>query len=459
MSNKVARGAGAALALALVAGAGSREAAWAQSATYEELRGQLQSPAAAPTADEDRLFAGAEHLEREAFVKAVLARNPSVEAARAAARAALYEVPQARSLEDPMLMYGIAPISAFDAGSRFGQRVQLEQRFPFPGKLRLRGEVALADALGAREDLTSTTLRLGLAASQLFDDWYVVSRALEINAEHLRLLESFKRSAEAQFVVGKASQQDPLQAEVEIAQLLHEEVVLKAQRAILRARMNSLLRRAPQAGLPSPPKELQISTAAPPPSVELQDQAVRNRPELAALAARIRGRQAGIQLARRNYFPDVGVMGSYNSMWMNAPHQYMVGVTLNLPIYLEKRGAAVEQARAQLTRAEAEQVREMDEIRVEVEQARERLLESLHAVTLFRSRIVPAVQDQVEAARVGFETGRNSFLAVIQAENNLRTIELRFAQVLADVERRRADLDRAVGVIPGLEIQTEGELR
>lgn len=459
MPHIVTRGAGAALALALLAGAGSRQSAWAQSDRYEKLEQELQAPRDERAGDEEQLFAGAGQLEREAFVRAVLTRNPSIEAARAAARTALFEVPQASALEDPMLMYGIAPISIFDPESRMGHKVQVEQRFPFPGKLRLRGEVALAEALATNEDLTSTRLRLGLVASQLFDDWYVVSRALQINAEHLRLLEELKRSAEAQFVVGKASQQDPLQAEVEIAQLLHEEVVLKAERAVLRARMNGLLRRAPEAELPNPPKELTVSTESPPPSKELQARAIQNRPELAALEARIEGGRAAIELARRSYYPDFGVMGSYNSMWMSVPHQYMVGVTVNLPLYFEKRRAAVDQAQARLTRAEAEKIREADEVRVEVERTRERLMEALHAVPLFRSRILPAVRDQVEAARVGFESGRNSFLAVIEAENNLRTMQLRFEQVLADVERRRADLNRAVGVVPALENQTEGELR
>lgn len=235
--------------------------------------------------------------------------------------------------------------------------------------------------------------------------------------------------------------------------------MLKAGRAILRARMNGLLRRPPQAPLPNPPRELPISTVVPPSTEELQARAIQNRPELAALEARIEGRRAGVELARRNYYPDLGVMGSYNSMWMDVPHQYMVGVTLNLPLYFEKRRAAVDQAQARLTRAEAERIAEADEVRVRVERARERLLEALHAVTLFRSRILPAVRDQVEAARVGFESGRNSFLAVIQAENNLRTMQLRFEQVLADVERRRAELNQAVGVVPALEKQTEGELR
>ena len=58
--------------------------------------------------------------------------------------------------------------------------------------------------------------------------------------------------------------------------------------------------------------------------------------------------------------------------------------------------------------------------------------------------------DQVDAARSGFETGRNSFLTLIDAERNLRNVELGYEEALANLGRRRAELDRALGRIPGL---------
>ncbi|HEX6201960.1 MAG TPA: hypothetical protein VF100_03085, partial [Thermoanaerobaculia bacterium] len=59
--------------------------------------GQTENP---PAADP---FAGAPRLELAALVDAVLARNPSIEAARHAWRAAALRVPQATSWADPMV--------------------------------------------------------------------------------------------------------------------------------------------------------------------------------------------------------------------------------------------------------------------------------------------------------------------------------------------------------------------
>jgi cobalt-zinc-cadmium efflux system outer membrane protein len=425
---------------------------WCSAAAADERRYEAQAEALtrqAPAPSEDESFALAPVLERAELVRQVLARNPSLEAARTAWQSALARYPQETALEDPMLSYSIAPLSIAGA-ERFGQVVELSQQLPFPGKRGLRGEMALAEAQAMREDLEELRLRLALMASTLFDDLFVVHRALAITGEHLQLLEQLKKSAEAQYVAGRASQQDPLQAEVELSDVLREKVALESERERLRAQLNGLLHRLPQAPLPPPPDDLAVSKEEPGPSEALQDLALRQRPELDGLRARLGGREAAVRLAHRDYYPDVRVMGSYNSMWMDTPHQFMAGVSINVPLDFGKRKAAVQEAEANLHRLRIEEKHLINDIRVEVEQARTRLVEARKVVDVFRDRLVPAARDQVAAARGGFESGKNSFQSLIEAERNLRSVELRSQTALADVHRRQAELDRATGNIPGL---------
>jgi outer membrane protein TolC len=227
-------------------------------------------------------------------------------------------------------------------------------------------------------------------------------------------------------------------------------VGLESERERLRAQINGLLHRSPVAWLPPPPDSLSGLTEAPGPSEALQDEALRQRPELEGLRARLGGGEAAVRLAQRDSYPDFRVMGSYNSMWMETPHQFMAGVSINVPLDFGKRKAAVQEAEARLQRLRRDEERLIDDIRVEVDQARTRLVEARRVVELFRERIVPAARDQVAAARAGFESGKNSFQVLIDAERNLRSVELRSQMALADVQRRQAELDRATGHIPGL---------
>ncbi|ABF91327.1 cation efflux system protein CusC [Myxococcus xanthus DK 1622] len=422
----------------------------AAGANEQRYQSQLEAVARqAPEAQAPEPFTSASVLERAELVRQVLARNPSLEAAREAWRASLERYPRETALEDPMLTYEVAPLS-ITGSVPFGQVVGLSQQLPFPGKRGLRGEMALAEAQAMREDREALRLRLALMASTLFDDLFVVERSLDVTAEHLRLLGQLKKSAEAQYVTGRASQQDPLQAEVELSEVLREQVMFEAERERLRAQLNGLLHRAPQAPLPPLPEAMPAHTAESVPAERLQDEALRLRPELEGLRARLGGGEAAVRLAKRDYYPDVMVMGEYNSMWMDTPHQFMAGVTINIPLDFGKRKAAVREAESGLKRLRREEEQLISDIRVEVEQARSRAEEARRVVALFQERLIPAAKDQVSAARAGFESGKNSFQVLIEAERGLRRVELREQTALADVQRRRAELDKAMGHTPGL---------
>jgi len=222
------------------------------SSRHHEQEDAWRRSAPAPAASDDP-FAGHAVLDRQASIAAVLARNPSIDAARWAWRAALARYPQETALEDPMLEYSIAPASVGASGVDTGQRVTLSQGLPFPGKLALRGEVALAEAEAAASDFAGVRLRLAVLASLLFDQAYLIERKLAVNDAHRSLLAELREIALARYEAGEASQQDPLEAELEEAELLHRDVALRADREITREQLNVLLHRSPELPLPPPP--------------------------------------------------------------------------------------------------------------------------------------------------------------------------------------------------------------
>ncbi|MGH9465550.1 MAG: TolC family protein [Thermoanaerobaculia bacterium] len=408
----------------------------------------LLAPAVAAAEDAGDLLAGAAELDRAAMVSEVLARNPSLTAARSALRAAEERPAQASALADPMLSWGVAPESLGSSTVDFGQELELGQELPYPGKRRLRGDLAAAEAEASRQDVESLRLELAMRASLLFDDYYQVHRALAINAEHVALLEDFQRVATARYAAGLAAQQDPLQAEVELAHLLHDGVILGSEREIVVAEINALLHRTPGASLPPPPAELAPPARGTVEEAGLEEQALAARPALRALDEMVRARQAEVELARLEGRPDFGVMSSYNSMWSDSEHRFMVGAGINLPIWRTRVRAGIAEAEARLAAAQSEREALVDEIRREVRTAGQRLGEAHHILELYESRMLPAASDQVQAALSGFRTGRNDFLALIEAERSLRTFKLGYHEAIASLYRHRAELDRAVGRLP-----------
>ena len=422
-----------ALARATVLGAGLL---WASVAAAEELPRSTDPIAFGPT------------LEREELLAAVLARNPGIAAARQAWQAARERIPQAESLDDPMASYSLAPLSVASSDARFGDQLRVGQRIPFPGTLRLRGAIAEAEAAAAEQDLEEVRLHLATVASLLFDDLYLVERSLEVNREHVRLLEDFQSVAVSRYSTGLAPQQAPIQAEVEAAHLLHREVVLRKERRVIQAQLNALLHRLPGAPLPGPapdilPEQLPLHRGE-----DLRERALAGRPEIEAQRAEVEARRLSVDLAELGAYPDFELTTSYNSMWGMPEHRWMVGVSVNLPIWRERVRARVAEAELRAAASESELARLADEVSAQVETAVAEVEESAHVLHLYRNRVLPAARDGVAAARSGFETGASTMLGLIDAERSLRTAELNYYEALADHASRRAQLERALGQLP-----------
>jgi outer membrane protein TolC len=126
----------------------------------------------------------------------------------------------------------------------------------------------------------------------------------------------------------------------------------------------------------------------------------------------------------------------------------MVGVSVSLPVWRERIRAAEAEADAEMAAAEARREAAVDAVRAEVAQAADLLAEMSHVVELYESRLLPAARDQLRAGRTGFESGQVDFISVVEAERNLRSVELGYEEARTDRHRRLAALERAVGVEP-----------
>jgi outer membrane protein TolC len=328
----------------------------------------------------------------------------------------------------------------------------VSQAIPFPGKLALRGKIALAEAESAQSDVESERVQLAELASRLFDEYWLADRALEINAQHAALLDDTHAVALSRYAVGSGTQQDVLAAETEQGMLAHQERELATQRKITIERINTLLHRAPELPLPAPPRELERDASFDDLDAQaLFARALETRPELRARTAMVRAREEEVALARREFLPDFTVRGGYQTSWQESPLQPVVGVELNVPLQLGRRVAALEEADARLSREQSRARALEDRVRFEVISAVERLRESQHLLEISQQRRLPPARDRVVGARAAFASGRISFLEFIDAERSLLAAEQAEFEVRADVSVRRAALSRALGEVPGAE--------
>jgi outer membrane protein TolC len=291
----------------------------------------------------------------------------------------------------------------------------------------------------AYHDVLDTRLRITEAAQIAFSDYYQAQRQLEVNAANAKLLTEFHEIARVRYEAQKVPLQDVLQADLEIARLGTREAELDQSKQVAAARINTLLHRAARHSLPPPPAKLSIPEDLP--TVEtLQALAIERRPDLAAQSARIREEEANLALACKDYYPDPTIV--FKSMSGMGSE---LGFDVNVPIYQQKRNAAVREMTNRVSQGRAEYQQMLDQTAFEVETAWQRVNEQRRVVNLYQSKILSLAETNVESARSSYSAGQSDFLRLIDAERQLRDQQERYHEAVAEYHRRMAGLERAIG--------------
>jgi outer membrane protein TolC len=386
----------------------------------------------------------------DALVQQVLARNPTLAQMVAAWQAASARYPQVTSLEDPVFEGTIGPgtFAPDDRGLEFAYRIAISQKIPFPGKRRLRGENALAEARAAGHDVDDTRLQLIESARDAFYEYYLVDRALAVNQQGLDLLEHYRQVARDRYENKLAPAQDVVQTRVEIGRQQEKRLTLQRMRQVAIARINTLLHQPPDSPLPPPPAQLTVAGGLPDVAA-LRAAALAQRPDLRALADHLAAEKASLMLAYKEYYPDFEPFFMYDRFMGNVSDNRdlasMVGVRMNLPVYPAKRAAAVAEAEARVRQRRAELDKQMDVVNFQVQEAYDQVQESLRIVRLYTDTILRAAQENVEAAEDAYKSAKVPSLSMIEAQRNLVELQDRYYEAVAGYFRRRATLERVVG--------------
>ena len=362
----------------------------------------------------------------------------------AAAAAAAARYPQAISLDDPIVAATISPRLFGSHEMEGGYRVEASQKYPWPGKLSLRGQYAASEARAAGHDVNDTRLQLIESAYNAFADYYLAERGLDVNRESLRLLRAFRNNAETLYKTGKVQQQDLLQADVEIGQQRQRQLTLMRMRRVAQARINTLLHLPPESPVPPSPGEVPTRGTLPD-ETTLRAVALARRPDLQAMADHIEAERAALCLAHKEYYPDFEAMAAYDEFWNERQLRPQLAVRMNLPVRLAKRDAAVREAEAKLGERIAELNRLTDEVNFAVDQAYQETGESDKTVSLYEKTILPAAEQNVKSAQTSYITSKIPFISLIEAERSVVDLRDRYYEATADAFRRRAALERAVG--------------
>jgi outer membrane protein TolC len=326
-----------------------------------------------------------------------------------------------------------------------GYMLEGSQKLPWPGKRRLRGRAADAEANAAWHESADTRLVIIEAAQTAFYDYYLAWRLLELNGQNTRLARESHDAAQARYASNLLAQQDVLSAQLELLDLERRRLELRRMESVAVARINTLLSRPPELPLP-PPAALHDPPELPPPEL-LRQTAFERRADLAMLAARLRAEEAQLALAWKEFFPDVEVWYRYDAYWQpeESDLRSQLGLNVNMPLNQKRRFAGVREASFRLRQRRAELDDRANDVMNDVQAAAARVAESQRAIALYQRQSLPLAELAAETARASYIAGSGDFLRLLESQRRRLTIEEQHAQAVAECYRRLAELERAVG--------------
>jgi outer membrane protein TolC len=407
------------------------------------------------------LFSGPMPVEQ--LIAYAVTNNPEIAAARSRSEALLARVPQARSLEDPILATTVFLEEIQTAAGPQQLMLSLSQKFPWFGKRDARGEIACHNAQVAYAELANIELGVVEQVRLAYCDLYFIDQAIRLYRELHPSIEDVITITQARYETN--SRQVGLESVLQAEVTLHKLQITLAE--LEQARLKALARLEKSLHVPDGLTLEVQPTLVPSDFPQHVDALValleQCQPQLEARRQAILRDNWSVALAEKNYFPDTNVGlnwyaigGEGLSPVTNGRDACALMIGVNLPVYKAKRDAALREACFQSAQSAELYDASWDALRADVRRLHAEAVEHDRVLQILDESILRKSQQTFELSIEAYRVDRIGFQQLIDNYESL--LRFRLDHHLRRVRREQAiaQLERAVGCAVA-EIQPEAE--
>ena len=414
-----------------------------------EAYGMTQTAAIPEQTDMTTLFA--ETLELPSLIRVAVERNPKVSAAKARWQATIEQYPQVTALPDPMFMYGYFLRSVETRVGPQRHRVSFSQAFPYPGTLDAAGEVVKKAIEIERVKHEQVIRDLIVELKLSYHELAYLQRAVELTRQNHELVASILTIATARYAEGKATLNDVLKAQSQLAQLEYDFILLEELQRVEHANINGIL------SVPSAtPLGATVPVAYEPLDVTLADvekQALAKRQELRIAALTIEKATERIALAELQTKPmlkfDLMTIETGESLMLDAPgsgkNPFSIGFGVTIPWSSLKNSSKVREAQQNHEVVTANKRVLEDETKVALQKVYFRLENARRLVELYETTLIPQAGAAIEVAETWHQEGPKSITGFLETQSVWLNFNLARLRAIADYQQNVARLEKLVG--------------
>ena len=374
--------------------------------------------------------------------------NPQLSAADHEARAARQMAPQATTLPDPKFTYqqlsvgSPKPFAGYTNSDFAYIGVGASQELPYPGKLRLRGQVAERDADTRQTEIGVTRTNIADAVKADYLQLAYLQQTLGILRQNEAVLDQLIQDATAHYQVGQGMQQDVLEAQVNRTRIVREITMHHQQMGMAQAHLKSLLNRD-QASADIVTEDLN-ETPLKLASSDLLALIRQNNPQIQVDASVIQKQDAQVASAKREGKPDFEVGYMYQNTDRKYRDYYMLTFDVRFP--RKKRvDAEVAEAQEKLIASQQTLDAHLQQQLAQVQQLYVRASSDEEQLKEYREGLVPQSDAVYRAALSAYASNKDQFTHVLSYFTDLLNLKLEYAETLLDHETALAHLESLTG--------------
>ncbi|HNQ72689.1 MAG TPA: TolC family protein [Verrucomicrobiota bacterium] len=381
----------------------------------------------------------------ERWVAELATNHPALRAARARTRAAAAQIESIRTWADPVARVGGMAADRMmrqeDGDFQYG----LEQQLPLFGKPEAQRQLAAAERAVAA---TAGDAQFQVLRSELLQALCRAARVDEtvaIAEQDLHWLELTTRTVEAGYQSGNGRLVDVLTLQNEQSKRIAGLQTERENRAQAYRAVNRLLNRDLTSAWPR--LRLPPVADAIPFEPRLFDAAAARSPDLAVVRAEMQVAEAGVQLARKERWPDV-MLEFQNSTYVRERDWRSTEVMLGFSIPWGNRAryrAAIRREEEKRRAAELEALNVSQAVQVELHALLTRVAGARREALLYRDQVIPRSEQALAGAKALFESG-GGLRDVLDARRMWLDGRLRYTGAVAEQYQALAELARYCGV-------------
>src|SRR5882762_3952525 len=378
--------------------------------------------------------------------------NPQIEAARRGWQAAKQVPTQVSTLPDPQFTLqhlsvgGPRPFAGYTNSDFAYIGFGVTQDIPYPGKLKLRGEIAKREADVSQQQVESARRAVLAEVKASYFQLAYLSQTLAILQSDGELLKQIEQAANARYRSGMGRQQDLLQAQLQKTKLVREIAMHHLEVGKLQAQLKQFLNRA-QDSPDIEPADLKESPLLQD-YQELLRAAKAQNPELAASQKMIDKQSLQVDLARKDFYPDFNVQ----YMWQRTdPTQfrayYMLSFGVRVPIYRSRK------QKPELAQAQSEELRARSELEAQSQQVASELRaqyvvaqQTTELLKIHREGLAPQARSAFQSGLAAYQSNKQDFQPVLIAFLDVLHLDEEYWQNLAEYETAIARLEQITGL-------------